>query len=168
MFSFLSAGSSSGFSFGCVAAFWDRNEALITGRMAVAETSLFLLDFPAPKYQRAVMFCPLEQENLLTVIFLPVFNYRSASHCLFFFLSLKHVALSDWSLLIPCPGGYSCFLFPEQFVDLPYMASLSSESCFDNRCCFTEQSTLYWETDWQVLCCTLCAAFLNFSCFANF
>lgn len=85
MFFFLSTSLSRGFCFGCVAAFWDCNEALITGRMAVVERSLFLLDFPAPKYQRAVMFCSLEQENVLTVTFLPGFKYLLASDFYFFF-----------------------------------------------------------------------------------
>lgn len=63
--------------------------------MAVVERSLFLLDFPAPKYQKAVMFCSLEQESILIVTFLPVFNYLLASDYFFFLPSLKRVALGD-------------------------------------------------------------------------
>lgn len=43
--------------------------------MAVDESSLFLLDLPAPEYQTAAVFCSLGQENIVTAAFLPAFTF---------------------------------------------------------------------------------------------
>lgn len=54
----------------------------MSDRMAVVERSLFLLDFSVLKYQKEVMSCSLEQENILTVTLQPVLNYLVASEFL--------------------------------------------------------------------------------------
>lgn len=56
----------------------------MSDNMVVAERSFFLMDFSVLKYQKEVMFCSSEQENILTVTLQPVFNYLVATEFLLF------------------------------------------------------------------------------------